>query len=153
MLPPSRRVRSVCSMFSAHRHLLERGAHLEGFGDLRRRRAGADVGEQHQGLEAAFGRDAAQVNARVRPGLDHAQRRQGGERLAQCIAADAELLGERTLGREPVAGLEVALLQVGEDGADDVVRGVLAEDDGLARGGFVGGGSGSGKAIVHGAIR
>jgi hypothetical protein len=49
-------------------------------------------------------------------GLDHAQHLQRDQRLAQRRAADAERLGQLTLGRQPLAHLVLAGLDLGGDG-------------------------------------
>jgi hypothetical protein len=114
------------------RQQFEVRAHLHRFGHLAAARRRTHARQHHERLEAAVLGEVAQVDAGVGPRLDDAQRDQRRDRLAQRVAADAEPLGEVALRRQPVAGLQPALLQVAEDASDHRMAGRAVR---LVRGG------------------
>ena len=66
----------------------------------------AEVGAQHQRLKAAVLFDGAEVNARIRPALDHADGLEDRDRFPHRIPADDEALGKLPFGGQALAGLQ-----------------------------------------------
>jgi len=90
-----------------------------------------------QRLREVVRRDLPHERAAAGARLDDAEELEGAQRLAHGCARDLELVGERALRRELIAGLELAALEERLDLLDDPLVEPAAPDR-LDRGQFAG---------------
>lgn len=101
------------------RRRFEDAAHLE---QLHQTRAPGQVGDHAEGLQQVTRLQLGDVDARAVPGLQDAHHRQRLDRLPHRTAGEAQLDGQITLGRQPLAGLQPALADHRLDLLDGALR-------------------------------